>query len=75
MTAKGQTTLPRDVRTALQLQPGDKLRYLMFEGEVRILKARPVMSLEGTLKRPGQDPVSIDKMDEDIAASATAQTE
>jgi len=75
VTAKGQTTLPRDVRIALQLQPGDKLRYLMLECEVRILKARPVMSLEGTLKRPGQDPVSLDKMDEDIAASATAQAE
>jgi antitoxin PrlF len=29
LTAKGQTTLPKDVRKVLGLQPGDKLRYIL----------------------------------------------
>jgi len=75
VTAKGQTTLPKDVRAALQLRPGDKLRYLVFEGEVRILKARPVMDLEGSLKRAGADPISLEEMEEAIAAGAADQSQ
>ena len=40
ITTKGQTTLPKDVRQALDLKPGDKLRYLILDdGEVRIIRA------------------------------------
>ena len=74
VTSKGQTTLPREVRAALKLQPGDRVRYLLLEGEVRILKARPVMSLKGALERPGQKPISLDEMEEAIAVGATAQS-
>lgn len=71
ITAKGQTTLPKDVRAALHLKPGDTLRYLLLDGEVRILRARPVSELEGMLQRPGQKPVSLDEMEEAIIAGAT----
>lgn len=71
VTVKGQTTLPRDVRAALGLTSGDKLRYLILDGEVRILKARSVKELRGILSRTGQKPVSVEDMDEAIAAGAT----
>ena len=29
ITAKGQTTVPREVRNALGLAPGDRVRYLV----------------------------------------------
>ena len=74
VTAKGQTTLPREVRAALHLQAGDKLRYIVVDGEVRLLKARPVLDLEGALKRSGTEAVSLDQMDEAIAAGATDQS-
>lgn len=70
VTIKGQTTIPRDVRAALGLKTGDKVRYVVMNGEVRLLKARPVVELEGVLARPGTQPVSIDEMDEAIAAGA-----
>ena len=35
ITTKGQTTLPRTVRTALGLAPGDRVRYVILDGEVR----------------------------------------
>lgn len=71
LTSKGQTTLPKDVRTALHLEPGDTLRYLVLDGEVRILKARPLADLKGMLKRSGQKPVSLEEMEDGIAAGAT----
>lgn len=71
LTSKGQTTLPKDVRTALHLEPGDTLRYLVLDGEVRILKARPLADLKGMLKRPGQKPVSFEEMEDGIVAGAT----
>lgn len=71
VTVKGQTTLPRDVRAALGLTSGDKVRYLILDGEVRILKARSVKELRGILSRSAQKPISLDEMDEAIAAGAT----
>lgn len=73
VTTKGQTTLPKDVRKVLGLQPGDKLRYILLDGEVRILRARPVLDLEGALKRSGQKPVTLEEMDDAIAAGAVDQ--
>lgn len=71
VTVKGQTTLPRDVRRALGLASGDKVRYVILDGEVRLLKSRPVNELAGILARPGRKPVSLDEMDAAIAAGAT----
>lgn len=69
VTAKGQTTLPRPVRAALGLVPGDRVRYVILEGgEVRLLKERPVAELAGLLHRPGRAPVSLDAMEAAVAA-------
>lgn len=70
ITAKGQTTLPKDVRAARHLEPGDTVRYLLLDGEVRILRARPVSELQGMLHRPGQKPGTLDGMEEAIAPRA-----
>jgi AbrB family looped-hinge helix DNA binding protein len=82
VTAKGQTTLPKDVRAALSIKPGDKLRYLVHDGEVRIhdgevriLRARSILDLKGVLKRSGQAPVSLEAMEEAIADGATNASE
>lgn len=53
VTAKGQTTLPKDVRDVLKLKPGDKLRYLVVGDEVRILRPRKAISLAGALSHEG----------------------
>ncbi len=74
VTIRGQTTLPRDVRQALGLQPGDKLRYLVLEGgEVRILRTRPVAELAGMLAREGARPVTLDEMEQAIAAGGAGE--
>lgn len=76
VTSRGQTTLPRQVRDALGLKPGDRIRYLVLDdGEVRILKPRPLRSLSGLLHREGQPARSQDEIDAAIAAGATAKPE
>ncbi len=73
VTAKGQTTLPKAVRASLGLKPGDRVRYVLMNGEVRLLKARPVKDLAGMLHRQGMVPVSLDEMESAIAAGASGE--
>ena len=69
VTARGQTTLPKPVREALSISPGDKVLYIIQEGEVRMTKARPIKRLFGILKYDGP-PVSLEEMDNAIAEGA-----
>ena len=71
ITAKGQTTLPKDVRAALGLRPGDRVRYIIAGDQVRLLKVRSVSELAGLLARPGRRPASLEEMDEAIAEGAS----
>lgn len=73
VTAKGQTTLPKSVRASLGLGPGDRVRYIVMGSEVRLLKARPVKELAGLLHRSGMSAVSLEEMDNAIAAEASGK--
>jgi AbrB family looped-hinge helix DNA binding protein len=42
VTSKGQTTLPREVREALSLKPGDRVVYQIEGDMAAIRKLRPV---------------------------------
>lgn len=71
ITAKGQTTLPKAVREALGVSPGDRLRYRVLEnGEVRIIKTKSAKDLVGMLHRPGQRARTLEEIDEGIAQAA-----
>lgn len=71
VTIKGQTTLPKSVRQALDLGPGDRLRYLILDdGQVRLMRSRPVAELAGMLHRAGRKPVSVEEMEQAVARSA-----
>jgi AbrB family looped-hinge helix DNA binding protein len=71
VTIKGQTTLPRDVRQALGLNPGDRVRYMILDGgEVRIVRSRPVMSLAGLLEGRSPHRATLEEIEEAIAEGA-----
>ena len=70
ITTKGQTTLPSAVRKALALAPGDRVRYIILDEEVRILKVRPIGRLFGVLRHNGPE-VTLEDMENAIAAGAT----
>ena len=42
LTSKGRTTIPREVRSKLSLQPGDTIVYELDDDEVRLRKRTPL---------------------------------
>lgn len=71
ITVKGQATIPKAIREHLRLKPGDRVKFFIHpDGTVVLLPMLPASSLRGMLKRPGQRPVTIEEMDEAIAAGA-----
>ena len=70
ITAKGQTTLPKAVREALGAGPGDRVRYFVVDGEVRIRAVRPIQRLFGVLTHDGP-PATLDDMQRAIVEGAT----
>jgi len=67
MTSKGQTTVPAEVRDMLQLKPGDKIRYIVRNGEIIIkAKNKRAIDLAGILHRPGMPAMTLEEMDEII---------
>lgn len=43
MTSKGQTTVPKEIREALDLGPGDKLTWEINGGRVAVTTERPAL--------------------------------
>ena len=72
VTKKGQTTLPKPVRDALGVQAGDRVRYVVLDGEVRILPVRPIHRLFGALKHDGR-PVTVKEMERAVADAASEE--
>jgi AbrB family looped-hinge helix DNA binding protein len=69
ITKKGQTTLPKPVRETLGVQAGDRVRYIISNGEVRILAVRPISRLFGMLQHNGPA-VTLEEMEQAIADGA-----
>ncbi|MFH1434277.1 MAG: type II toxin-antitoxin system PrlF family antitoxin [Pseudomonadota bacterium] len=64
MTSKGQTTIPKKIREHLNLQPGDRVDFIIEEGGKVILAPATIDigELEGILHRPGLKRVSAEDM-------------
>jgi len=73
ITAKGQTTLPRAVRDALGVSAGDRVRYVIEGHEVRLLKVRSIMEIEGILHRAGRSAASLEDMENGLARAAARE--
>ena len=71
LTSKGQITLPKALRDALELATGDRNAFAVDdEGAVRLIpKRQSIRQRKGILTPPGV-PVSLDDMDRAIRAGA-----
>jgi AbrB family looped-hinge helix DNA binding protein len=64
VTAKGQTTIPKEIRDHLGLRPGNRIDYVMdAEGNVVLKPALyDIRDLHGILHRPGRDGLTVEEM-------------
>ena len=71
LTSKGQLTLPKDVRDALGVGPGDRVDFVKMEdGNFAVLPAtHSVKRLKGLIPSP-KKAVSLEDMDRAIARGA-----
>ena len=66
ITSKGQTTVPVEIRTALDLKPGEYVEYVVGDGgQVTLRKAPGLESLRGIIKV--DVPIDWDEVDRMIA--------
>lgn len=64
ITAKGQTTVPRQVRDLIGAGPGTRLVWHVMPGGGLIVRAKThsVLDLAGSLKSPKPAPVAVEAM-------------
>lgn len=74
VTAKGQITIPKDVRDALGVEAGDHVHFLIRgDGVVEMLpRTRDLLTLAGCLARGGRR-ATVEEMDRGIAAAVAAE--
>ncbi|MFO7858740.1 MAG: AbrB/MazE/SpoVT family DNA-binding domain-containing protein [Ectothiorhodospiraceae bacterium] len=72
LTSKGQITLPKALRDRFRLSAGDRVEFVLEDGDtVRlVVKRGSARQLKGMLPKPGE-PVSLEAMDEAIRKGAS----
>ena len=52
LTSKGQTTIPKEIRDGLGLQPGDQMTFTLLSNGTVVMRAKTksVLSLGGSLR-------------------------
>lgn len=50
LTSKYQVVIPKRIRTALNLRPGQKMRVIEYDGRVELIPERDIADLKGFLK-------------------------
>ena len=64
MTSKGQTTIPKDIREALCLQPQDQIQFTLTSDGTVIMRAkkRSIKDMYGLLHDSERRPLAVDDM-------------
>ncbi|MDM9625918.1 AbrB/MazE/SpoVT family DNA-binding domain-containing protein [Rhizobium sp. S152] len=73
LSAKGQVTIPKEMRETLNLRPGDQLVYSMVDGEVIVTpKNINLKDLAGLLGASPNGPATLAEIDAAVTAAAGA---
>ncbi len=50
ISPKFQVVIPKSIREALKLRPGQKVQMIQYEGRIELIPIRPITSMRGHLK-------------------------
>ncbi len=71
LSAKGQVTIPKEMREALNLRTGDQLIYSLVDGEIVVTpKNIDFKDLAGFLGDPPNGPATLDEIDAAVMQAA-----
>jgi AbrB family looped-hinge helix DNA binding protein len=62
VTSKGQTTIPKDIRAAAKLKPGDRIHFTVLEDGTIIVRVKNRSIRDIAFTPPGSKRVSIAQM-------------
>jgi len=64
LTSKGQTTIPKPIREALEMKAGDRMTFTLLPDGVVLMrvKNKSVLDLAGRLHRKGRKVVPLDEL-------------
>jgi AbrB family looped-hinge helix DNA binding protein len=66
LSSKGQTTIPKEVRDYLHLSPGDRVLFVIREGEVLLQPVtQTLLDLRGSIK-PRRRPEDFDAVRQEV---------
>ena len=66
LSSKGQTTIPKEVRDYLHLSPGDRVLFVIREGEVLLQPlTQTLLDLRGSIK-PRRRPEDFDAVRQEV---------
>jgi AbrB family looped-hinge helix DNA binding protein len=66
LSTKGQTTIPKEVRDYLRLSPGDRVLFVIREGEVLLQPVtQTLLDLRGSIK-PRRRPEDFDAVRQEV---------
>jgi antitoxin PrlF len=73
LSSKGQLTIPKEMREALHLRPGDRVIYSIIDGQIVITpKNVDFNDLAGMLGPAPKGPATLDDIDRSVLAAAGA---
>lgn len=64
LTSKGQTTIPKQIRSSLGMKAGDRMTFTLLPDGVVLMrvKNKSVMDLAGKLYKKGRKPVPLEQL-------------
>ena len=71
LTSRGRITIPKSIRDALCLRPGDRIEFTLENDQAVLRQAgADVTELDGMLDRSDRKPVSIEAMQASVERAA-----
>jgi AbrB family looped-hinge helix DNA binding protein len=71
LTSRGRITIPKPIRDALCLRPGDRIEFTLENDQAVLRQAgADVTELDGMLDRSDREPVSIEAMQASVERAA-----